>query len=136
MGFWSHTKAILWKEWLIWKRNKKTTACVFILPVYLMMILVIIRLVISTEYMEPTAYPEEYLNTAQSLRPDLENKEMSKVLHLNNAIQQWFFNMTIAQQRIGIIKGEKMSDKFLQLAHLCNIYIYIYIYIWMKIMHN
>jgi len=63
MGFWYHYKALLYKNWIVWKRNLCCSCCELCLPIALMFLIVIIRRSISATD-EPA---EGYLSHARTV---------------------------------------------------------------------
>ena len=55
MGFCSHTKALLKKEWLLWKRNLVRSVIEILIPWALMVIIVILRDVVPITPMESSS---------------------------------------------------------------------------------
>ena len=65
MVVWAHYKALLYKNWILWKRNWCTSCCELLFPLALMAIIVIIREAISDTQHDASSH----LDKAQVLGP-------------------------------------------------------------------
>ena len=129
MVFLSHLKSILWKEFLLWKRNKLALGCTIILPIILMMVLVILRHVITYKEIEPKVYTKDY----EAFSMDIYSP--NNIINLQNKLVTQLVYDKIGQNAgFGVVKGSTISDKFIEyvqkLGNTFCAYIYIYIYIY------
>src|SRR5574343_90665 len=83
MGFWIQYKALLYKNWVLWKRRLRGSLCEIIMPLVTMIIIGLLRRAITPDYKDKQTF-EDQLNDAKTISYTDSEKTFRKCTNNDN----------------------------------------------------
>lgn len=69
MGFWIQYKALMFKNWVLWKRKLLGSLCEILLPIFVILVLGFLRLAIPPEQKDKQSYKDQ-VSDSYKISPD------------------------------------------------------------------